>query len=96
MCAALDRLSTGWVLELAEATIERFVEQAIQLYEQRRRERVKAPLLGRLCATVEGMSAGWMGRRQEYRALHHRGGIFRRPRCIQDPSYFPSGLRILI
>lgn len=34
------------VLELAEATIKNFVEQATLLYEQGRRERVKAPLLG--------------------------------------------------
>jgi hypothetical protein len=35
------------VLELAEATIERFVEQATRLFDQGRSERVKALLLGR-------------------------------------------------
>jgi RNA-directed DNA polymerase len=36
------------VLELAEATIERFVEQATRLYEQGRRERVKGGFVARL------------------------------------------------
>jgi hypothetical protein len=35
------------VLELAEATIERFVDQATRPYEQGRGERVKAPSFGR-------------------------------------------------
>jgi hypothetical protein len=35
------------VLEVAGATIKRFVEHATQLYEQGRRERVKAPMQGR-------------------------------------------------
>jgi hypothetical protein len=35
------------VLQVAEATIKRFVEHATQLYEPRHRKRKKAPLLGR-------------------------------------------------
>ena len=46
------------VLELAEATIERFIEQATRLYEQGRRERVKAPLLGRYVRRWLGWAIG--------------------------------------
>jgi RNA-directed DNA polymerase len=46
------------VLELAEATIERFIEQATRLYEQGRRERVKAPLLGRYVRRWLGWAKG--------------------------------------
>lgn len=45
-------------LELAEATIANFVEQASRLYEQGRRERSKAPLLGRYVRRWLGWAEG--------------------------------------
>ena len=48
------------VLKLAQATIEKFVEQATRLYEQGRRERRKAPLLGRYVRRWLGWANGWM------------------------------------
>jgi hypothetical protein len=46
------------VLQLAQATIEKFVEQATRLYEQGRRERRKAPLLGRYVRRWLGWANG--------------------------------------
>ena len=48
------------VLQLAQATIEKFVEQATRLYEQGRRERRKAPLLGRYVRRWLGWANGGM------------------------------------
>src|SRR5580704_941869 len=48
------------VLKLAQATIEKFVEQATRLYEQGRRERRKAPLLGRYVRRWLGWANGGM------------------------------------
>jgi hypothetical protein len=46
------------VLKLAQATIEKFVEQATQLYEQGRRERSKALLLGKYVRRWLGWATG--------------------------------------
>jgi len=46
------------VLKLAEATIGKFVEQATWLYEQGRRERGKAPLLGAYVRRWLGWATG--------------------------------------
>jgi hypothetical protein len=49
-------------LKLAGAVIERFVVHATLLYEQGRWERVKAPLLGVMCAAGgDGPRAGMAG-----------------------------------
>jgi hypothetical protein len=46
------------VLKLAQATIEKFVEQATQLYEQGRRERSNALLLGKYVRRWLGWATG--------------------------------------
>jgi len=48
-------------LQAAEATLEHFLEHAAQLYEQGRRERMKAPLLGRYVRRGLGWAAGGFG-----------------------------------
>ncbi len=47
-------------LKLVEATVEKFVEQATRLYEQGRRERCKAPLLGQYVRRWLGWADGGM------------------------------------
>jgi RNA-directed DNA polymerase len=59
------------VLQLAQATIEKFVERARRLYEQGRRERRKAPLLGRYVRRWLGWASGGM---TDCRKLMIRGG----------------------
>jgi hypothetical protein len=48
------------VLQLAQATVEKFVEQATRLYEQGQRERRKAPLLGQYVRRWLGWANGGM------------------------------------
>jgi hypothetical protein len=49
------------VLEMAQATVEKFVEQATRLYEQGRRQRSKAPLLGAYVRRWLGWARGGLG-----------------------------------
>jgi hypothetical protein len=46
------------VFELAEAMLERFVDQATRSYEQGRRERIKAPSFGRRAGRWLGWANG--------------------------------------
>jgi hypothetical protein len=67
------------VLKLAEMTIEKFGEQATRLYEQGRRERRKAPLLGRYVRRWLGWATGGLA---EYEAAgaHQGDGLSTSPR----------------
>jgi RNA-directed DNA polymerase len=48
-------------LKLAQATIEKFVEQATRLYEQGQKEQSKAPLLGAYVRRWMGWATGGLG-----------------------------------
>ena len=65
---------------LPEATIERFFHQAIQLYEQGRTERIKAPLLGSARRWLGWASGGLAG---------FSGGVQRQPTPYQYTLTFP-------
>ena len=81
--------SSGTVLgsrvrELAEATIERFVDQAIRPYEQGRTERIKAPLLGK--RAMARLGDRWVG--------GFRWRSPRQPTPYQCTLTFPEPIRI--